>query len=79
GRNLGTILNETKKPLSAEFSVKVVEQVATALDAAHAAGLIHRDVKPQNIIVTPSDFPYLVDFGIAEAKGDSGLTATGMH
>ncbi|ORB09872.1 hypothetical protein BST36_30950, partial [Mycolicibacterium moriokaense] len=33
----------------------------------------------QNIIVTPSDFPYLVDFGIAEAKGDSGLTATGMH
>lgn len=39
--------------------------------------LIHRDVKPQNIIVTPADFAYLVDFGIAEAKGDTHLTMTG--
>lgn len=63
-------------PARASF---IIGGIAAALDAAHAASLIHRDVKPQNIIVTPSDFPYLVDFGIAEAKGDSGLTMTGMQ
>ncbi|MFI5509014.1 serine/threonine-protein kinase [Mycobacterium sp. NPDC051804] len=63
-------------PARASF---IIGGVAAALDAAHAAGLIHRDVKPQNVIVTPSDFPYLVDFGIAEAKGESGLTNTGMQ
>lgn len=55
----------------------IIRQVASALDAAHAAGLIHRDVKPQNIIVTPDDFAYLVDFGIAEARGDTHLTMAG--
>ncbi len=64
------------RPARASF---IIGGVAAALDAAHAAGLVHRDVKPQNIIVTPSDFPYLVDFGIASAKGESGLTMTGMH
>ena len=52
---------------------------AAALDAAHAAGLIHRDIKPQNIIVTPADFAYLVDFGIAESQGDSRLTTEGSR
>nr|CRL69975.1 serine/threonine protein kinase [Mycolicibacterium komanii] len=66
-------------PLDPARAAFLISGVAAALDAAHAAGLIHRDVKPQNIIVTPSDFPYLVDFGIAEAKGDSGLTTTGMQ
>ncbi|GAB11342.1 putative serine/threonine protein kinase, partial [Gordonia araii NBRC 100433] len=47
--------------------VAVVEQVAAALDAAHDAGLVHRDVKPENILLTPNDFAYLVDFGIARA------------
>ena len=42
-------------------------------------GPIHRDVKPQNIIVTPDDFAYLVDFGIAENRGDTRLTMTGYH
>ena len=49
------------------------------MDAAHAEGLIHRDVKPQNIIVTPDDFAYLVDFGIAEARGETHLTMAGYH
>ncbi|KUI22813.1 serine/threonine protein kinase [Mycobacterium sp. GA-1285] len=66
-------------PLDPARAALLISGVAAALDAAHAAGLVHRDVKPQNIIVTPSDFPYLVDFGIAETKGDSGLTATGMQ
>jgi serine/threonine protein kinase len=66
-------------PLEPERAVTITGQVASALDAAHAAGLIHRDIKPQNIIVTPEDFAYLVDFGIAEAHGDSHLTMTGTQ
>jgi serine/threonine protein kinase len=66
-------------PLEPERAVGIIGQVASALDAAHAAGLIHRDVKPQNIIVTSDDFAYLVDFGIAEAHGDSHLTMTGTQ
>ncbi len=64
-------------PLEPARAVAIIGQVAAALDAAHAQGLIHRDVKPQNIIVTPADFVYLVDFGIAEAKGDPRLTTAG--
>ncbi len=69
----------TSGPLDPARAVFIVGGAAAALDAAHAAGLIHRDVKPQNIIVTASDFPYLVDFGIAVTKGDAGLTMTGTH
>ncbi len=66
-------------PLEPTRAVSIVGQVAAALDAAHAERLIHRDVKPQNIIVTSADFAYLVDFGIAEAKGDTRLTMIGTH
>ena len=66
-------------PLAPTRAVSIISQVGAALDAAHAERLIHRDVKPQNIIVTPEDFPYLVDFGIAEAKGDTRLTMTGTQ
>ena len=66
-------------PLDPGRATDIVGQIATALDAAHAQGLIHRDVKPQNIIVTPDDFAYLVDFGIAAAGGDTQLTAVGYH
>ena len=68
-----------KRPLDPQRAVEVIRQIAAALDAAHAQGLIHRDVKPQNIIVTPDDFAYLVDFGIAEAKGDTHLTMAGYQ
>ncbi|OBA78146.1 serine/threonine protein kinase [Mycobacterium sp. 1164966.3] len=67
------------RALEPQRAVDIVRQVAAALDAAHAEGLIHRDVKPQNIIVTADDFAYLVDFGIAEARGDTHLTMTGYH
>jgi serine/threonine kinase PknH len=66
-------------PLDPSRAVAIVAQIAAALDAAHAEGLIHRDVKPQNIIVTPADFAYLVDFGIAEVIGDTRLTAAGAQ
>ncbi|CAG6925502.1 serine/threonine protein kinase [Mycobacterium avium subsp. paratuberculosis] len=75
----GQTLHEMLKTGSLEprRATDIIRQVASALDAAHAAGLIHRDVKPQNIIVTPDDFAYLVDFGIAEARGDTHLTMAG--
>ncbi|MHA0289443.1 serine/threonine-protein kinase [Mycobacterium sp. C3-094] len=55
-------------------AVVIVEQVAMALDAAHQAGLVHRDVKPSNILIARYDFAYLIDFGVARAVTDTGLT-----
>ncbi|OBG66452.1 serine/threonine protein kinase [Mycobacterium sp. E1715] len=77
----GETLHEMLKsgPLEPERAADIIRQIAAALDAAHAEGLIHRDVKPQNIIVTSDDFAYLVDFGIAEAKGDTHLTMSGYQ
>ncbi|MFB1295748.1 bifunctional serine/threonine-protein kinase/transporter substrate-binding domain-containing protein [Mycobacterium sp. pW049] len=77
GRNLGTMLQETEKPLGAAFAVTVVEQVANGLDAAHSLGLIHRDIKPSNILITGRDFVYLIDFGLARTAGEKGLTTAG--
>jgi serine/threonine protein kinase, bacterial len=65
-------------PLSPARTVAIVRQVAAALDAAHANGVTHRDVKPENILVTNDDFAYLVDFGIARAATDPGLTQSGI-
>lgn len=77
----GQTLQELIKrgPVEPERAVAIIEQVAAALDAAHTEGLIHRDVKPQNIILTPADFAYLVDFGIAQSTGDTQLTMAGQQ
>ncbi|MFT3663344.1 MAG: protein kinase [Gordonia sp. (in: high G+C Gram-positive bacteria)] len=60
-----------------EEAVSVIEQIGDALDAAHKAGLVHRDVKPENVLLTPTGFAYLVDFGIAQDGAESGLTRAG--
>ncbi|AGP62864.1 serine/threonine-protein kinase PknE [Mycobacterium intracellulare subsp. yongonense 05-1390] len=76
----GTDLDSVLKrfgPLTPPRAVAVITQIASALDAAHAAGVMHRDVKPQNILVTADDFAYLVDFGIASATTDEKLTQLG--
>lgn len=77
GRTLGAILADADKPLEPEFAVKVIEQVASALDAAHKQDLIHRDVKPSNILITKQDFAYLIDFGLARVAGEVGMTTAG--
>ncbi|MDT5010133.1 MAG: hypothetical protein QOH57_1750 [Mycobacterium sp.] len=64
-------------PIAPQRAVWIVEQIAAALNAAHRVGLIHRDVKPSNILVTEDDFAYLIDFGIARVAGATKLTSTG--
>ena len=75
GEDLGTLLRSG--PLPPQRAIKIVEQIALALFAAHRIGLVHRDVKPSNILVTEDDFAYLIDFGIARVAGEAGLTDTG--
>ncbi|MFE3194726.1 serine/threonine-protein kinase [Nocardia sp. NPDC059240] len=76
GRDLRSLL-DTFGPMPPLRVVGIIEQVAAALDAAHYSGLVHRDVKPANILVTEADFAYLADFGIARAEGDATITMAG--
>lgn len=76
GRDLATMLSRYG-PLSPPRAVAIVRQIGSALEAAHAAGILHRDVKPENILVSGDDFAYLVDFGIASATSDEKLTQFG--
>jgi serine/threonine protein kinase len=82
GRDVAAVLAEDG-PMSPERAVSIISQTARALDSAHADGLVHRDVKPSNVLVTGAgddEFVYLVDFGIARSTTDSqgpALTQTG--
>jgi serine/threonine protein kinase, bacterial len=76
GSDVATLLSRSG-PLTPPRAVAIVRQVGSALDAAHAAGVLHRDVKPENILISGDDFAYLVDFGIASAASDEKLTQIG--
>ncbi|HCS58968.1 MAG TPA: serine/threonine protein kinase [Gordonia polyisoprenivorans] len=76
GRDLRAILVE-QGSLSPERAVAILGQVADALDAAHLDGLVHRDVKPDNVLVDARDFTYLADFGLAQGTADTRLTTAG--
>jgi tetratricopeptide (TPR) repeat protein/predicted Ser/Thr protein kinase len=75
GRDLHALI--AAGPLDPVRAVLIIEQTAKALQATHNAGLVHRDVKPSNILVTEDDFAYLIDFGIARAAGEAGSTTSG--
>lgn len=76
GADLRKIL-KSYGPMTPARAVAIVRQIASALDAAHESGIMHRDVKPENILITRDDFAYLVDFGIANAASDEKLTELG--
>ncbi len=78
----GKSLSAAAKGLSLEAKVRVIKQIADALHVAHKEGLIHRDVKPSNIMLERSEEmewkPYVLDFGLARDQEAPGLTRTGM-
>lgn len=76
GEPLATIISRGR--LSAEVTLDLLEQTGNALQAAHERGLVHRDVKPGNIMVTPSGKVKITDFGIAKAVDAAPVTRSGM-
>ncbi len=76
GRDLRTLLRQDD-PLPHERVLALVGQLAEALDAAHARGLVHRDVKPGNVLVDAVDHCYLCDFGLTKQLADGASTVSG--
>ncbi|WP_226365156.1 serine/threonine protein kinase [Pseudonocardia sp. ICBG162] len=76
GMSLGQLVGE-QGPVDDISAARIWTGIAGALHTAHRAGVLHRDIKPGNIVVDPQGHPHLIDFGIARKQGDSTLTQTG--
>ena len=75
----GTLEKELGQPLPPEYMAAILGPVASALDYAHSQGLIHRDMKPTNVLIGSNGTPYLTDFGVARMMAsDLHLTQAGM-
>ncbi len=77
GKTLKEIIIEEKGPLPWKWSVNIAGQIASALETAHKNHIIHRDIKPHNIIITEDGVAKVTDFGIAKAVSNSTITAFG--
>jgi serine/threonine-protein kinase len=77
GEPLNSVIKRTGR-LSLRHALDMLEQTGRALQIAHAAGLVHRDVKPGNILITPTGQVKITDFGIAKAVDAAPVTQTGM-
>ena len=77
GKTLKEIIIEEKGPLPWKWSVNIATQIASALEIAHKNHIIHRDIKPHNIIITEDGVAKVTDFGIAKAVSNSTITAFG--
>jgi len=76
GRDLSTILKKQGK-LPTDRLIRIFRQAAEGLKAAHDQGVVHRDLKPQNIMLDAKDHVFLTDFGLAKSAEQSGMTQTG--
>jgi serine/threonine protein kinase/tetratricopeptide (TPR) repeat protein len=76
GRDLRALLYERGK-VSPEEAVEIISQVCRALESAHSSGVVHRDLKPQNIMLDAKNRVYVMDFGIAHSLETPGMTQTG--
>ena len=77
GKTLKEIIVEERGPLPWKWSINVAIQIASALEMAHKNNIIHRDIKPHNIIITEDGIAKVTDFGIAKAVSNSTITAFG--
>ena len=76
GRSLSEVL-EKDGPMPPDRAVAIIRQVASALAEAHRAGVVHRDLKPGNVLLDSEDNAYITDFGVARSLGSDGLTRAG--
>lgn len=77
GKTLKEIITEENGPLPWKWSLNIVSQIASALETAHKNNIVHRDIKPHNIIITEDGIAKVTDFGIAKAVSNSTITAFG--